>query len=102
MGRPLSKMSRISNPTVQIDANTKDELVEWLRCAGHSQSWAVSRVLKWFVHQPPHVKRVVLGQTDEMMRDYAAALRSLADQVESGADEPDRILVTERLDPPRR
>lgn len=80
MGRKATQ-SGIDNPTIQVSREAKDAFVAWLERAGHPQSWAVSRILSWFVAQEPRLQRVVLNQISQMEPDYARALHEWADTV---------------------
>lgn len=45
------------------------------------QKAVLGQLITWFVEQPAPVQRVVMGETDGMAEEYAAALESIAAKV---------------------
>jgi len=74
-----------AKPNVPVSRETKDRFVQWLHTRKIAeQGRTINSIIEWFLDQPESIKRVVLGWTENMEEEYAAALRHLADQEELG------------------
>jgi hypothetical protein len=82
MGRKVKKGGDY-RPSVAVSRAAKDALAVWIEENDKpSQELVVSKLLKWFVGQPPVVQQVVRGVAPaEVVPAYAAALRAMADQI---------------------
>lgn len=57
------------------------------RAVGRSMNDTATRIVQWFLKQEPYVQTAVVNDVDQgMERQYAAALRRLADEIEASAE----------------
>jgi hypothetical protein len=69
---------------LNLSGSAMADLRDYCRRTSRTQRDVLSRILTWFVQQRPPIQRVVMGDTEDMAREHAQALRNIADVVERG------------------